>query len=59
MPTSNNSRRLVVGCYPVHVGVRSSAIPGGERLRNPNDDNGLQIHGAPTRLQGVQRVRTA
>lgn len=39
-------RRMVVGCDIIYVGVRTTTISRGQRLRNIDDDYGLQVHGA-------------
>ena len=41
---------------PVHAGVWTASLPGGQRQRDPYHDHGLQIHCAHSCLQRLQRV---
>lgn len=49
-------RYLEPGGDPLHAGLRPAALPGGQRQRDADDDHGLQIHSACTRLPCMHRV---
>lgn len=51
-------RHLEPGRHPLHAGVRSAALPGGQRQRDAHHDHGLQIHRAAAHLPRMPRVST-
>lgn len=49
-------RYLESGGHPLHAGLWSAPLPGGQRQRDAHYDHGLQIHSASKHLPCVSRV---